>query len=308
MKTYGLIGYPVKHSLSALMHNAAFKELKIEAKYRLFEVAPEDLEDFLLRDKEIRDSKGESFSMRDLSGFNITIPHKVKAKEILERQFPEIVKYDIGSRVRISGAINTVRIAVDKMYYLNTDVIGFRQSLREDMKFNPKDKNVILVGCGGAGRAVVAALAWRTSPRKIYIYEPNQDAFRCAKDHFSSFNVTNCIFEFISQEKQLPDVLASSDLLINASPLGMKEGDPSVIKKELLHKDLSVYDVVYNRETQLIKDAKSLGLKNSGGLGMLLYQGVAAFEFWTTSWTKKDAPVEVMRRALEEGLKECRKK
>ena len=153
MKTYGLIGYPVKHSLSALMHNAAFKELKIEAKYRLFEVAPEDLEDFLLRDKEIRDSKGESFSMRDLSGFNITIPHKVKAKEILERQFPEIVKYDIGSRVRISGAINTVRIAVDKMYYLNTDVIGFRQSLREDMKFNPKDKNVILVGCGGAGRA-----------------------------------------------------------------------------------------------------------------------------------------------------------
>ena len=106
----------------------------------------------------------------------------------------------------------------------------------------------------------------------------------------------------------MPDVLASSDLLINASPLGMKEGDPSVIKKELLHKDLSVYDVVYNRETQLIKDAKSLGLKNSGGLGMLLYQGVAAFEFWTTSWTKKDAPVEVMRRALEEGLKECRKK
>ena len=94
--------------------------------------------------------------------------------------------------------------------------------------------------------------------------------------------------------------------MVNASPVGMKEGDPSVIKKELLHKDLSVYDVVYNRETQLVKDAKEVAgpLKAVGGLGMLLYQGVAAFEFWTA----REAPLELMRRALEEGLKECRKK
>ena len=90
MKTYGLIGYPVKHSLSGLMHNAAFKELKMEAQYRLFEVAPEDLGDFLARDKKIKDKEGSSFSVEDLSGFNITIPHKVRAKEILEKHFSNL--------------------------------------------------------------------------------------------------------------------------------------------------------------------------------------------------------------------------
>ncbi|MDO8747701.1 MAG: shikimate dehydrogenase [Candidatus Omnitrophota bacterium] len=308
MKTYGLIGYPVKHSLSARMHNAAFKELGINAEYRLLEIKPEELENFLLKNIPVKDVEGKQIFSQEIIGFNITIPHKVRAKEIIYEHYPEVNKAGIGMYVYITGAINTVIRKDGKMYCLNTDVTGFRQSLQKDLKFNPKDKNVLLIGCGGAGRAVVAALAWRTSPRKIYIYEPNQGAFNSAKEHFSSFNVTNCTFEFISQEKQLPVVLASSDLLINASPVGMKEGDPSVVKKDWLHKDLSVYDLVYNRESQLLKDAKLLGLKNFGGLGMLLYQGVAAFEFWTTSWTKKNAPVEVMRVALEEGLKECRKK
>lgn len=311
MKTYGLIGYPVKHSLSGLMHNAAFKELKIEAQYRLFEVPPEDLEDFLLKDKKIKDSKGESFSARDLSGFNITIPHKVRAKEILEKEFPLDENKDlelyIAYYVKLSGAINTVKIEDEKLAYFNTDTIGFLRSLEQDLKFDPRGKSVMLIGCGGAGRAVIAALSWKNiGIQKIYVNDVNAEALENARKHFLSLPQAKHlerIIEFLGrQETALKIPLCR--LLINASPVGMKEGDPSVIEKELLRKDLSVYDVVYNRETQLIKDAKSLGLNNSGGLGMLLYQGAAAFELWTG----KSAPVELMRRALEEGLSECRKK
>ena len=311
MKTYGLIGYPVKHSLSALMHNAAFKELKIEAHYRLFEVAPEDLEDFLLRDKKIKDSEGESFSVEDLSGFNITIPHKVRAKEIIERQFPfnNEEKYSLESAyyVKLSGAINTVKREEKELLYFNTDTTGFLRSLEQDLKFDPQGKSVMLIGCGGAGRAVIAALSWKNiGIQKIYIHDVNAEALENARKHFSSLPQAKHleqILEFLGQQ-EIALKIPLCRLLINASPVGMKEGDASVLKNELLHKDLSVYDVVYNRETQLIKDAKSLGRNNSGGLGMLLYQGVAAFELWTG----KEAPVEVMRGALEEGLRECRKK
>ena len=104
-------------------------------------------------------------------------------------------------------------------------------------------------------------------------------------------------------EDQIADKIKECQLLVNASPLGMKEGDGSPVEKSLLHKDLSVYDVVYNRQTQLIKYAKAAGLNAAGGLKMLLYQGVIAFEIWTG----QKAPEDVMRKALEEELNKCRK-
>ncbi len=313
MKTYGLIGYPVKHSLSGLMHNAAFKELKLEARYRLFEVAPEDLEDFLTRDKEIKDKEGNSFSIKDLSGFNITIPHKVRAYEILAKSpFVRDATVRRYPYVLFSGAINTVKIENNRIEFENTDAMGFTRSLSEDLEFDLTDKNIFVFGCGGAGRAVIAGLTACLAGfvkdhkliNRIYIYDINKESLNSARHHLNVFEDVKDKLEFIDSQSQIADKIKDCRLLVNASPVGMKEGDPSVIKKELLHKDLSVYDVVYNRETQLIKDAKSLGLNNSGGLGMLLYQGAAAFELWTG----KTAPVELMRRALEEGLKECRKK
>lgn len=308
MKTYGLIGYPVKHSLSARMHNAAFKKLNLDAHYRLFEVAPEDLEDFLTRDKKIKDKDGNSFSVKDLSGFNITIPHKVRAYEMLTplqknvtvRQYPYVF---------LSGAINTVkRERKDRIEFENTDAKGFEMALEKDLRFDFRDKNIFVFGCGGAGRAVIAGLTANLSGfgkndnrhvGKIYIYDTNKESLESAQTNFNNFEDIKDKLEFIYSQSQIADKIKNCQLLVNASPAGIKEGDASVIKKELLYKDLSVYDVVYNRETQLIKDAKSRGLKNSGGLGMLLYQGVAAFELWTG----KNAPVEVMRGALEEGLK-----
>ena len=293
LKIYGVLGYPAKHSLSPLMHNAAFRALKINAEYKIFEKKPEELESFLLKDVFIN----------DISGFNITIPHKIRAREILESKFPVTSLGKILPYVKITGAINTVKRNADgTLEYINTDVTGFSKSLREDLKFSPKDKNILLIGCGGAGRAVVAGLVWKAPhPAKIYIYECNNETVESARKHFAQFTVLGGKIEFISSE-QIPEVIKKCKLLVNASPVGMKGEDFSVVDKNLLHKNLYVYDVVYNRdrETRLIKDAKSMGLRTENGLSMLLHQGVLAFGFWTGKASKEVE--EVMRQALNEEV------
>ncbi|MFH1578310.1 MAG: shikimate dehydrogenase, partial [Candidatus Omnitrophota bacterium] len=300
-KIYGLIGYPVKHSLSPLMHNAAFKHLGINAEYKLFPVKPEELEDFLLNNKPAAET---GFSLKDISGFNITIPHKVRAKEILEAEFPydkntvwikELLYY-----VLVSGAVNTVKKADNhELSYFNTDAKGFIKSLDNDLNFKTINKDVFVIGCGGAGRAVIAALRWRDQKvKRIYVYDSSAEAVNSAKKQFSQVQQIMDKLEFINRE-QIPEVIKKCQLLVNASSVGMNQGDGSVIDKKLLHKGLSVYDLVYNRKTQLIKDAESIGIPRANGLGMLLYQGVEAFGLWT----EKDAPVEIMRQALEGAIK-----
>lgn len=308
-KIYGLIGYPVQHSLSPAMHNAAFKALGIAAEYKLFEVKPEQLEDFLLRKIIFNDIEGRPVSTADILGFNITIPHKLKAREMLEKNFP--FDHDVHTMqqdlyyVKLSGAVNTVKRNGDILQYWNTDASGFLRSLEEDIGFNPKGKNVLLLGCGGAGRAVIASLSWKNiGINKIYVYEINTGAVESTKAHFSNLSpewqdILSKKVEFISNIKE---IISRCQLLVNASPVGMKEGDPSPIDKNLLHKELAVYDVVYNRnkKTRLVEEAESLGLIAIDGLHMLLSQGVRAFELWLPG---QKAPVEVMRKALEEELK-----
>ena len=301
---YGLIGYPVKHSLSPLMHNAAFKALGIDAEYRLFEVKPEELNGFLFGSISVKDTEGKSFLSKDIIGFNITIPHKVRALEYLIKN--TTVRSDFS--VAGPGAVNTVKRGSDKLYYHNTDVEGFTKALIEDLKFDTKNKNVFVFGGGGAGRAVVTALSTEgMEVEKIYIYDINKETMKSIEKHFSKFDEVKDKLECLSRE-EIAEKIRDSNLLVNASPVGMKEGDPSVIEdKKLLHKDLYVYDVVYNRKTQLVKDAKSLDLPARGGLEMLLYQGVAAFELWKPE--KKplsDEVIDKMRQALNKGLEEIK--
>lgn len=314
LKIYGLIGYPVRHSFSPAMHNAAFKALNINAEYKLFEVSPEELQDFLLSDNPTEDVNGNFVSKEDIFGFNITIPHKVKAKEILEKEFPSAQDTPLVLEnlyyVKLSGAINTVKKAGKELKYFNTDATGFFKSLtcKESLcfDFEPRGKNILLIGCGGAGRAIIASLSWiNVGVKKIYINDINDKTISSTKEHFqqlTQYPHLEGILEFISI-KDIPRVIKDCQLLINASPVGMKEFDGSAIDKNLLHENLYVYDVVYNRETQLIKDAKSQGLTCMDGRGMLLYQGAEAFEFWTG----ERAPIDLMRQALEKELEICRK-
>jgi shikimate dehydrogenase len=309
MKTevFGLIGNPVKHSLSPLMHNAAFKYLKIDAEYRLFEVPVEKLEGVLLGTDSSLDTEGK-VSSKDLNGFNVTIPYKVEARQILEKKFP----HSKGSHqdldlyyVELSGAVNTVKREDDRVKYYNTDAGGFFMSLWEDLKFVPKNKNVLVIGCGGAGRAIIAALSWiNVKTKNIYVADVNETAINSANDHFKGLkqygNFKNKL-KFISN-KDVERYIKECQLLVNATPVGMHDADGSVVNKNSLHENLSIYDIVYrkgNVETQLIKDAKSLKLNCANGLGMLLYQGAIAFN----KWTGETPPIKEMRQALQEGAK-----
>jgi shikimate dehydrogenase len=270
------------------MHNAAFKYSSINAEYRLFEIKPHQLEDFLINRK-------------DIEGFNITIPHKVRAKEILDSKFSSWNQLPSNPSMGQvcadwAGAINTVKRDADRIIYQNTDASGFATSLEKDLGYVSNGTNVFLLGCGGAGRAIITALVL-LKVEKVYIYETNSSVVSLAEQYFSTKGQLDKKLKFIQQEN-IEDVIKKCKLLVNATPLGMKDGDPSPIDKNLLHKDLFIYDVVYNRDTELIKNAKALGLKGVGGMGMLLYQGAAAFEIWTG----KHAPLDPMRKALRKAL------
>ncbi|MFA5090673.1 MAG: shikimate dehydrogenase [Candidatus Omnitrophota bacterium] len=300
-RIYGLIGYPARHSLSPLMHNAAFRALKLNSRYLLFEVRPEELEDFLLGDAPVEDTEGEAVLKSDIYGFNITIPHKVRARQILKAQYPDIenaLSEEDAYYVKLSGAVNTVKRQEGKCGYFNTDAPGFLKSLQEDLKFSPRSKKVLVIGSGGAGRAVISALSWQgAGVEKIYVHDIRQEAMDEARRHFLDAGYPEVIGKLtFVRGKDIPAVIEGCALLVNASPMGMKGDDVSVIDKGLLHKGLSVYDVVYNRQhtTALIRDALSLRLPAADGLGMLLQQGAYAFGRWMGC----PAPMEEMRKAL----------
>ncbi len=279
MQKYGLIGYPVKHSLSPAMQNAAFRSYGIEARYDLYEVDPDRLEPFL-----------RNAGRDGLTGFNVTIPHKINVKDYIEAHG---ILDDDAKRL---GAVNTVKVEGKKLRGSNTDGPGFNRSLVNDLGFDVTDKTVIVFGAGGASRAVVMNLGNR--PKKIYITDVDSKKALELATHYRAYydeKRLHCVFSH-----DISSVIKEAELLINATPIGMKDGDPMPLDKDLLHDKLAVYDLVYNRpETALVHEALKRKLKAVTGLGMLLYQGAIAFEIWTG----KEAPVDIMREALNNALK-----
>ncbi|MDD5130302.1 MAG: shikimate dehydrogenase [Candidatus Omnitrophica bacterium] len=272
-RVYGLVGFPVKHSLSPCMHNAAFSALKIKAKYKLFELKPGQLSGFL-----------GSLKQKNIYGFNVTYPYKEEILAFLSSK-------SLG--VKEIGAANTV--VVDKSGRLkgfNTDYLGFMAHLKE-LKLKPK--KVALVGAGGAAKAVSFALA-KMKVAQLCIYDIDKfKSLSLFKKLNSSFPKTK--FDVVSCLEDL--ALADKDLLVNASPVGMRQVDPCLFTCGDLHPGLFVYDLIYSPfETKLISLAKECKLNFSNGLGMLLYQGVFAFKHFSG----RQPPVEAMKKALLKGV------
>ncbi len=276
MDIYGVIGWPIKHSLSPAMHNAAFKALGIDAEYKLFEVRPEELEDFILKRK-------------DAAGFNVTVPHKEKCMALLDSIDPLAASI---------GAVNTIVIKNGKLTGYNTDSLGFIAALEKDLGFSVKGKSVFVLGSGGASRAVSFSLA-RTGAKKIILTDLFLDKVKSLADNVRKF-YPGCKVDIVEPKKIYRESdLSGIDLLVNATPIGLKESDPVLFDKGVFRPGLAVYDLVYNPEkTKLVKLAQDSGLKASGGMGMLLYQGAKSFELWTG----KNAPVDVMRTTLNSTL------
>lgn len=275
-KIYGVLGYPAKHSLSPAMHNAAFAELKIDAEYKIFEVEPGNLESFIL-----------SLSKDNICGLNVTIPYKETVLKYLKWQSPE---------ARFAGACNTIVVKDENFLEgWNTDGIGFHRHLTTELNFSISGKRVVVLGAGGAAKAIANQLA-RHKAKNIEIYDIDKNRSAKLSEKINK-EFANCISTYVNTIEELS--IENADLLVNATPIGMKKNDPCLINADRLHQKLLVYDLVYNPpETKLLSLAREKGARVSNGLGTLLYQGMRSFEIWID----KKAPAEVMRQALNEEL------
>jgi shikimate dehydrogenase len=254
------------------MHNAAFKYLGMNAVYLPFEVNPKDLKNAVL-----------GISALGIGGVNVTIPHKEAVINYLD---------SLTYEAKTTGAVNTIVNKNNRLIGHNTDVFGFARSLKEDLKFNPRGRAAFIIGAGGAAKAVVFALAMGGARRIILTDKIDERALTLACE-VELKTGCECI-ALRMNSRGIPDMILNSQLLVNATPCGMKAGDPVAINPDFLHRGLCVFDLVYNRDTGLLKAARAKGIKTTGGLNMLLYQGAKAFELWTG----KKAPVETMRKTL----------
>jgi shikimate dehydrogenase len=271
-KFVGIIGSPIEHTLSPVMHNAAFEKLRLNWVYTPFLVAQEHLANAIMGIKAL-----------GLVGINITVPHKESAMEFLD-EFDE--------DARQIGAVNTVLNKNGKLIGYNTDCYGFITALQKDGKFDPAGKKAVLVGAGGAAKAVAVGLA-KSGAAKITVFDTVKSKAQILTEKLrKEFSVTANYFDAV-ETTSLFWSIKESDILINATPIGMKPNDRLIVPPRSLHEGLFIYDVIYSN-TPLIKLAKKRKLRARNGLGMLLYQAAKSFEIWTG----KKAPIEVMKRAL----------
>lgn len=268
LRTYCIIGDPVDHSLSPAMHNAAFKALNLNCVYIAFRVGKDELEAGLL-----------SLRKTNIAGFNVTMPHKIAILPLLDELDETCTKI---------GAVNTVNNENGRLKGYNTDIHGFIEPIKR-RKISLKEKTVLLIGAGGAARAVVTALV-EEDIMKIIIANRSLEKAKVLSDICKNSNV-NC--ELVSLDhvtKYAPD----AHLIVNATPIGMK-GEDSLITAEHISSDSVVYDLVYRpMETGLIQSAEEAGATVIYGYEMLLEQGAKSFEIWM----QMEAPRDVMKKML----------
>jgi shikimate dehydrogenase len=274
-KIYGIFGCPVTHTASPAMHNAAFAKLGLDCAYCPFEVAPEKIA-----------HAAEGIRAMKLQGVNITVPHKEKILKSLDELSPEAA---------VIGAVNTIVNKNGKLIGYNTDGVGFLRSLEKDGRVQIKGKKMVLFGAGGAGRAV-AIQSLLVGLKDVVIVDVIDKKARDLAKHINSkirglrARTIPAVTDIINE------VIPFADIIVHATPIGMKPADPLPFDTSCLHKGQIVYDLIYNPpQTKLLRTARKKGCRTFNGLGMLLHQGCKAFEIWTGV----AAPVAVMDKALK---------
>ncbi|AEC51236.1 shikimate 5-dehydrogenase [Pyrococcus sp. NA2] len=263
-KVYGLIGKPVRHSLSPIMHNALFEKYNINAVYLAFEVELGRLRDAIMGAKAL-----------GIMGLNVTMPHKVEVTKFLD---------ELSDEAREIGSVNTIANEDGRLVGYNTDGIGARKALERVTEV--EGSKVLILGAGGAGRAIAYELS------KVAEVVVLNRTLEKAKE-LEKFGVKGDSLE------ELPYYIEWADILINATSVGMGE-ERSIVPKNLLRPSLVVMDIVYKPLlTRLLRDARSMGCVTVDGLWMLVYQGAESFKIWTGV----EVDVEFMRRVALEGLR-----
>jgi len=265
-RVFGIIGDPVSHSLSPLMHNTAFQALGIKAVYGAFQVKKEDLEKAI-----------SGLRALNISGVSVTIPHKEEVIPFLD---------EVDERALRIGAVNTILNEEGRLKGFNTDWIGVLKAFEEE-GVEVKGKKVVILGAGGASRAVIFALK-EGGAKEIVIYNRTYEK---AKRLAEIFQVKALPWEALSQAK--------GDIIIQTTSVGLKSWE-SPVGKEVLKNFEVAMDIVYlPLKTKFLQEAERY-CKIIDGLKMLLYQGVEQFKLFTG----KEPPIDLMRKVLYEGVKE----
>lgn len=259
----GLLGHPVGHSKSPLMHNAAMKQEGLDMVYLAFDVEPCNVKKAI-----------EGLKALNYSGVNVTIPHKESVMEHLD---------GLSEEAKYIGAVNTIINRNGKLIGDNTDGRGFMQSLKNE-SFDVVDKKVLLIGAGGAAKAVATKLLLE-GVSSIGISEIDKTKGMQLVDHLNSLGKGRKAL-FVEELKKNA---IESNLIINCTPVGMKESDPLLLTEKEMNSEQLVFDLIYNpSKTKLLQEAEKKGAKILNGLGMLVYQGALSFEMWTGVYPDTD--------------------
>ena len=276
----GVIGDPIEHTMSPIMHNAAFEKLGLNYLYVPFRVKRKELGKAI-----------EGMKALNIRGLNVTIPHKVAVIQFLD---------ELDHLAKRIGAINTIVNDDGVLKGYNTDATGFLQALLE-RGVEPKGKNVVILGAGGASRAISFILAERGANlvilnRRLEFDWAEELAYRISQIFKREVKALEL------NEENLAMTLERADILVNATSVGMSPNiDETPVPSKLLKPGLIVFDIVYNPiKTRLLAEAEEVGAETISGLSMLVWQGASAFEMWTGL----KAPVELMREVTIKVLQE----
>ncbi|MBX7157997.1 MAG: shikimate dehydrogenase [Verrucomicrobiae bacterium] len=276
--TYGVIGYPIKHSLSPIMQQAAMHALGLDADYLAFEIPPDQLIPSL-----------EHLEKIGVKGINLTLPHKTQVLPWL---------HETSNEVKAIGAANTIKFDAGLRKGYNTDAPGFSRAIETVFKKKLRELRILLLGAGGAGRAIAFQAISEKCQKLVIVNRTIEKAEQLIKELSSSastFKNSNVTYLTFSSSDQLTKELANSDLIVNTTSLGLRENDPSLIPRDWFQPNHLLFDTIYQPSvTSLMREAQSAGAQTANGLFMLLYQGALAFEIWFS----QPAPIDVMKQAL----------
>ena len=277
-KVFVLFGDPVEHSLSPAMQNAALQTAGIDGLY-----IP-----WLVEDADLPTAFESLRGMKNFGGANVTLPHKEQAVALVDTLTQEAASV---------GAVNTVVARGGRLLGANTDGQGFLRSLHEEADFLPRGKPAVILGAGGAARAVSASLAEAGAEEIVIVNRTSERAQSLAE--FVNRETGVSAIGLGLDDPRMPARVRDCALVVNTTSVGLSPSDPPPIDPILLRPGALVYDLIYRpRETALLREAKRRGCRVLGGLGMLLYQGALAFELWTGQKPSEEA----MRQALVQAI------
>ncbi len=270
---FAVIGDPISHSLSPAMHTRAFKAADLNAEYVAIRVESSEI------------AKFADFARKNLDGFNVTVPHKSAIIPFLDSS---------SDLARLSDSVNTVKIEGGLMTGDSTDGYGFEASIRENFGVLPQGSTFMMVGAGGTARALSFHFLSAGLAKLLIANRSVERGMELVGDLRAEHGADRVEFSLLSDDPKISKMASESSLVIQASSLGLRDDDPSPLKREFFVKGKFYCDTIY-KETAFLRFAKDADCRFAGGLGMLLHQGAKSFEIWTGL----KAPIEEMRDELE---------